>query len=138
MEHAGATVRSAEVHLRAGGAAVWSRSWVSRWLAGEAPADDAQIALLLEHCDSDAVARAAAWLAGGTYVRGVEGSSSLLGALAAHAERHASAVAMLSRALDDGLVDADERDAVLTALDAEIASLSSLRARVAAQPVRPS
>jgi hypothetical protein len=65
MERAGATTRSAEVHLRAGGATAASRSWVSRWLAGEVPADDAQIALLLEHCDSEAVAEAASFLAGG-------------------------------------------------------------------------
>jgi len=132
MERAGATTRSAEVHLRAGGATAASRSWVSRWLAGEVPADDAQIALLLEHCDSEAVAEAASFLAGGTFVRGEASTGSVLGALAVHAECHAGAMSALTRAIDDGVLTDVERAAVLAALDAEAQALAALRARVAA------
>jgi hypothetical protein len=132
MERAGATTRSAEVHLAAGGARASSRTWVSRWLAGEVAADDAQVALLLEHCDSEAVAEAAAFLAGGTFVRGEASTGSVLGALAVHAECHAGAMSALTRAIDDGVLTDVERAAVLAALDAEAQALAALRARVAA------
>lgn len=132
MQRAGATTRSAEVHLAAHGARVFSRSWVSRWLAGEAEADEVQIALLLEHCDSVAVAEAAAFLAGGTFVRGESPTGSVLGALAVHVQRHAGALSTLSAALDDGRISPAERAAVLAALDEEAQALAALRARVAA------